>query len=255
MANFIALVYATLKNEGIDTSGMSTDEAVAKFKELQKNSGGGGTPAENKKLKSMGVESDAEEFKDQSLEDDVKEQKGSTPEENKRFNQLQNSEKREKAISLMKSGNTPKNVQMKEFVGGTMDLDGNPVNMEDFKDGYLVSCMNDSFDENRDFVYNNPEFIEKFIEKSDNGELYVGSWFENGKNNNEPTIWVKDKDKAIELAKKTGQYSITDCAMYNKYKCKNYETLTDEQEDAMPKIFIETAYDEEHKVRLEEVEW
>lgn len=35
MANFIALVYATLKEEGIDTKGMSTDEAVEKFKEIQ----------------------------------------------------------------------------------------------------------------------------------------------------------------------------------------------------------------------------
>lgn len=35
MANFIGLVYATLKENGIDTKGMSTDEAVAKFKELQ----------------------------------------------------------------------------------------------------------------------------------------------------------------------------------------------------------------------------
>lgn len=251
MANFIALVYATLKKEGVDTNGMSTDEAVAKFKELQKKSGGSGTPAENKKLASMGIDADGEASdKEPNIEE-----KGATEEENKRLNEMENKEKRQKAISLMKSGKTPNNVEMKEFVGGTMDLDGNPVNMEDFKDGYLVSCMNDSFEENRNFVYNNPEFIEKFMEKSDNGELYVGSWFENGKNNNEPTIWVKDKDKAIELAKKTGQYSITDCAMYNKYKCKNYESLTDEQEDAMPQIFIETANDEEHKVKLEEVEW
>lgn len=59
MANFIGLVYATLKNEGVDTSGMSTDEAVAKFKELQKKSGGDtgkeGTPAEQRKLKEKGV--------------------------------------------------------------------------------------------------------------------------------------------------------------------------------------------------------
>ena len=56
MANFIALVYATLKNEGIDTKGMSQDEAVKKFNELQESSGGkkgkdGGTPAENRRLK------------------------------------------------------------------------------------------------------------------------------------------------------------------------------------------------------------
>lgn len=59
MANFIGLVYATLKNEGVDTSGMSTDEAVAKFKELQKKSGGDtgkeGTPAEQRKLEEKGV--------------------------------------------------------------------------------------------------------------------------------------------------------------------------------------------------------
>ena len=35
MANFIGLVYATLKDAGIDTSKMSTDEAVAKFEELK----------------------------------------------------------------------------------------------------------------------------------------------------------------------------------------------------------------------------
>lgn len=58
MANFIALVYATLKNEGVDTTGMSTDEAVAKFKELQKNSGGSGTPAENRKMQDSGVKTE-----------------------------------------------------------------------------------------------------------------------------------------------------------------------------------------------------
>lgn len=60
MANFIGLVYATLKNEGVDTKGMSTDEAVEKFKELQKKSGGGSgekgaTPAEQRKLEQKGV--------------------------------------------------------------------------------------------------------------------------------------------------------------------------------------------------------
>ena len=35
MANFMGLVYATLKNKGIDYSKMSTDEAIAKFNELK----------------------------------------------------------------------------------------------------------------------------------------------------------------------------------------------------------------------------
>ena len=58
MANFIGLVYATLKNEGIDTKDMSTDEAVKKYNELQKKAGGKagekeGTPAEQKRLKQV----------------------------------------------------------------------------------------------------------------------------------------------------------------------------------------------------------
>lgn len=51
MANFIALVYATLKDEGIDTKGMSTDEAVKKFKELK---GGGNERPEDVKKKLNG---------------------------------------------------------------------------------------------------------------------------------------------------------------------------------------------------------
>lgn len=60
MANFIALVYATLKNEGIDTSNMSQDEAVKKFNELKGKNGE--TPAEKKKMKSMGVGGEYKEF-------------------------------------------------------------------------------------------------------------------------------------------------------------------------------------------------
>ncbi len=65
MANFIGLVYATLKQEGIDTSGMSSEEAVAKYNELQKKTGGKSgekepTPAENRKLS----KEEADEFVD-----------------------------------------------------------------------------------------------------------------------------------------------------------------------------------------------
>lgn len=218
MANFLGLVYATLKNEGIDTSNMSSDEAVKKFNELKK--GGDGTPAEQKEMEKRGI-----------------------------------GFKSEKAISLMKSGKTPNNIEMKEFMGGTMDINGNPIDMTKFKDGYLVSCMNDSFEENRDYIYKNAEFIDKFLKYSDDGELYVGSWFENNSNNNEPTIWVKDKDKAIELAKKTGQYAITDCKAYNKFGCKNYELMNESQMQNLSNIFIDVSNDKEHKIKLSEVRW
>lgn len=53
MANFMGLVFATLKNEGIDTKGMSNDEAVKKFNELKGK--GDGTPAEQRKLEEKGI--------------------------------------------------------------------------------------------------------------------------------------------------------------------------------------------------------
>ena len=146
----------------------------------------------------------------------------------------------------------PKGVEPKEFLGGTMSADGKPIDMRKFKGGYLVSCGNDSYPENKDFLLSEEgkEFLARFMENSDDGELYVGSWFENGKNNNEPTIWVKDKEKAMKLAKATGQYAITDCAAYNKYGCENYESLNDEQSARMNEIFLTTCDDEEHKVML-----
>lgn len=49
MANFIGLVFATLKNEGVDTSKMSTQEAIDKYNELK--GGKSGTPAEERKMK------------------------------------------------------------------------------------------------------------------------------------------------------------------------------------------------------------
>lgn len=60
MANFIGLVYATLKNEGIDIKDMNTDEAVAKYNELQEKTGGKSgekeaTPAENRRLEQKNI--------------------------------------------------------------------------------------------------------------------------------------------------------------------------------------------------------
>lgn len=43
MSNFIGMVFATLKKEGIDTSKMDTSEAIAKYNEIQ--GGGGGSSA------------------------------------------------------------------------------------------------------------------------------------------------------------------------------------------------------------------
>lgn len=56
MANFIGMVFATLKDNGIDTSGMSTDEAVKKYNEIKDKSDRKElTPNENKRLKELGI--------------------------------------------------------------------------------------------------------------------------------------------------------------------------------------------------------
>lgn len=86
MANFIGLVYATLKEKGIDTSKMSTDEAVAKFKELQ----GEGkeekkdTPEDVKK-KLNGEEIKAENVKKGETSEDVNKRYNAYKEQNKHY--------------------------------------------------------------------------------------------------------------------------------------------------------------------------
>lgn len=77
MANFIGLVYATLKNEGVDTKGMSTDDAVKKYNELQKSSGGKSgekepTPAESKKMNGMGINTNKDFISFKVNENDIK---------------------------------------------------------------------------------------------------------------------------------------------------------------------------------------
>ena len=83
MANFIGLVYATLKNEGVDTKGMSTDEAVAKYNELQKKDGGKagekeGTPAEQRALKGEPPKKETKEVKGTPAEEKRMEEVGIT---------------------------------------------------------------------------------------------------------------------------------------------------------------------------------
>lgn len=88
MANFIGLVYATLKNEGIDTKDMSTDEAVKKYNELQEKAGGKagekeGTPAEQKKLQEKGIE-------DKVTDDSENWESGKYTGDEARFNKIHN---------------------------------------------------------------------------------------------------------------------------------------------------------------------
>ena len=46
MSNFIGMVFATLKKEGIDTSKMDTSEAIAKYNEIQGSGGGSSAKGE-----------------------------------------------------------------------------------------------------------------------------------------------------------------------------------------------------------------
>lgn len=46
MSNFIGMVFATLKKEGIDTSKMDTSEAIAKYNEIQGGAGGSSAKGE-----------------------------------------------------------------------------------------------------------------------------------------------------------------------------------------------------------------
>lgn len=81
MANFIGLVYATLKDEGIDTKGMSTDEAVAKFKELK---GGESESPEDVKKKLNGEKKESKKEEPKKKETSKKEYKEDTSVESNR---------------------------------------------------------------------------------------------------------------------------------------------------------------------------
>ncbi len=89
MSKFIRLVYAVLNHEGIDTSEMSNDEAIAKFKELQRQTGGKsgekeGTPAENRKI------NDYVKTKEKTLENEGYDVSKMTKEEiNQKYSELE----------------------------------------------------------------------------------------------------------------------------------------------------------------------
>lgn len=64
MANFIGMVFATLNKEGIDTKGMSTDEAVKKFNELKGKSGGDNAKASNNVIEGKTIKNDGKQIKE-----------------------------------------------------------------------------------------------------------------------------------------------------------------------------------------------
>lgn len=157
------------------------------------------------------------------------------------------------ASNFVISNKLPQGVKPQEFLGGTMDISGNIIDMKKFKDGFIVGLGNDSNQDNKKFILENQDFLLKLLNYSDDDEVYVGSWFENSQNNNEFSIWIKDENKARKLAKLLGQYSITNCALYNKYKCENYKPLNEEQLLHSDEIFPSICNDEEHKVNYAEV--
>ena len=60
MSNFIGMVFATLKKEGIDTSKMDTSEAIAKYNEIQGNGGGSSAKGETPKTEQKTAETGKE---------------------------------------------------------------------------------------------------------------------------------------------------------------------------------------------------
>lgn len=97
MANFIGLVYATLKENGIDTKGMSTDEAVAKFNELQ------GEDKEEKKDTPEDVKKKLGEKKEEKREEEPSEVKdklnGKEPAKQKSIGQYDYEELKKEALT------------------------------------------------------------------------------------------------------------------------------------------------------------
>lgn len=68
MGNFIGMVYSQLKEAGVDTSDMDTNQAIDKWNAMQEKEGKFGsdkpTDAESKRMQEMGIEDDKKEIKE-----------------------------------------------------------------------------------------------------------------------------------------------------------------------------------------------
>lgn len=192
MSNFIGLVFATLKNEGIDTSGMSTDEAIKKYNELQQKSGGKSgekepTPAENRK---MGAGNNGDDG-------DSDEPKG-TPAEEKRMKEMGFSEKNS---VKSKYENAMKELSGSKYEDGTYDLDTlKPIS---YDSGYQVtfSQIGDN--------YSDEEYAEKvneFLKYSSDKRVAAGKF----EGSPEISFHVENLGIAKQLAKKYNQISVWD---------------------------------------------
>lgn len=89
MSNFIGMVFATLKKEGIDTSKMDTSEAIAKYNEIQGNGGGSSakgeeTPKAEQKSETKGKETAEKETIEKDSADATVSKKETVKEEPKK---------------------------------------------------------------------------------------------------------------------------------------------------------------------------
>lgn len=181
MSNFIGMVFATLKKEGIDTSKMDTSEAIAKYNEIQGNGGGSSakgeeTPKAEKKTETKGKDTATKESNKQDPEieklssetglgyKDAERMYKEIQEEDEAYKNFLNNKTEENRDDKYTTGN-PDNVSMQSTIANI----GNDLQ------NYKGSGSADLVLPGGKFVQIRPQKDGSFLVRTSNGQKYVSS--------------------------------------------------------------------------------
>lgn len=180
MSNFIGMVFATLKKEGIDTSKMDTSEAIAKYNEIQGNGGssakGEETPKAEKKTETKGKDTATKESNKQDPEieklssetglgyKDAERMYKEIQEEDEAYKNFLNNKTEENRDDKYTTGN-PDNVSKQSTIANI----GNDLQ------NYKGSGSADLVLPGGKFVQIRPQKDGSFLVRTSNGQKYVSS--------------------------------------------------------------------------------
>lgn len=181
MANFIGVVFATLKKEGIDTKNMTTEEAIAKFNEIKGTDGGESAkgdkePKQEPKTAETGKKEaeKATDKKDPEIEKlsketgfgykDAENLQKELQEDDEAYKQFLNNKTEENRNDKYTTGN-PDNVNKQTTI----------ANISNDLQGYKGSGRADLVLPGGKWIQIIPQKDDSYLVRSSNGQKYVGS--------------------------------------------------------------------------------
>ena len=181
MSNFIGMVFATLKKEGIDTSKMDTSEAIAKYNEIKGGEGGSNakgeeTPKQEEKTAETG-KTDTEKTtnkKDADVENLSKETGLGYKDAEKMHKEIQEDDE---AYSNFLNSKTEENRNDKYTTGNPDNINKQTTtaNISNDLQNYKGSGKVDLILPGGKWIQIIPQKDDSYLVRSSNGQKYVGS--------------------------------------------------------------------------------